>query len=88
MGGRESQSRPARGARQRDEQGFALMFLGLSLTLLMMMAAFAVDIGHWYYVGEHEQKAADTAALRWSSSPSPRPDNSSGTTQRAGSGRR
>jgi hypothetical protein len=33
------------------------------LTLFMGMAAFSVDVGHWYYVRNREQKAADAAAL-------------------------
>ena len=29
----------------------------------MGLAAFAVDVGHWYVVGQQEQRAADAAAL-------------------------
>jgi hypothetical protein len=33
------------------------------LFLLMGLAAFAVDVGHWYQVGQQEQAAADAAAM-------------------------
>jgi len=35
----------------------------LLLLVLMGLAAFAVDVGHWYLVGQQEQRAADSAAL-------------------------
>jgi hypothetical protein len=33
------------------------------LMTLMGLAAFAVDVGHWYQVGQQEQAAADAAAM-------------------------
>jgi len=36
---------------------------GLLLMVLMGLAAFAVDVGQWYLVGQQEQRAADAAAL-------------------------
>jgi hypothetical protein len=35
----------------------------LTLLVLMGLAAFAVDVGHWYLVGQQEQNAADAAAM-------------------------
>lgn len=39
------------------------MWMSVVLVLLLGVAAFAVDIGHAYYVGEQAQNAADAAAL-------------------------
>lgn len=54
-------ARPAAGP--RDERGYVAVMTALMLTVLMGLSAFAVDVGHWYLVGQEEQRAADAAAL-------------------------
>jgi hypothetical protein len=49
--------------RSADERGFVLVMTAIVLTVLMTMAAFAVDIGAWYSRAAHVQRAADAAAL-------------------------
>lgn len=51
-----------RGNRSR-ESGYVAVMTALLLTFLMGLAAFAVDVGHWYLVGQQEQRAADAAAM-------------------------
>jgi hypothetical protein len=46
-----------------NQDGFVLVWMALMLTVLMGMAAFSVDVGHWYLVASREQNAADAAAL-------------------------
>jgi hypothetical protein len=48
---------------RRDEGGFVLVWFALMLVMLLGMAAFSVDVGHWYQVRGREQRAADAAAL-------------------------
>lgn len=50
-------------AARADQSGFALIYLALTLTVLMAMAGFSLDVGNWYYVAQREQKSADAAAL-------------------------
>jgi Flp pilus assembly protein TadG len=45
------------------DAGYVAVMTALLLTILMSLAAFAVDVGHWYLVGQQEQRAADAAAL-------------------------
>jgi hypothetical protein len=45
------------------EGGFVIVWMALMLVVLMGMAAFSIDVGHWYLVASREQKAADAAAL-------------------------
>lgn len=52
-----------RSGAQRDEGGYIAVMTGLLLMVLVGLSAFAVDVGHWYYVGQKEQRAADAAAL-------------------------
>ena len=51
-----------RGDRSK-EGGYVAVMTALLLFTLMGLAAFAVDVGHWYQVGQQEQAAADAAAM-------------------------
>lgn len=51
------------GGRRRDEDGFVLVFSALLLVVLMLFAAFAVDLGSWYARAAQIQRGADAAAL-------------------------
>jgi len=46
-----------------NERGYILIQATLVLTVLMIMAAFALDLGLWYNTGSREQRAADLGAL-------------------------
>jgi Flp pilus assembly protein TadG len=46
-----------------DERGYVLVLTALILPALMLMAAFAVDIGSWYARAAQLQRGADAAAL-------------------------
>jgi Flp pilus assembly protein TadG len=46
-----------------EQGGYVAVMTALLLTVLMSLAAFAVDVGHWYLVGQQEQRAADAAAM-------------------------
>ncbi|MDQ6910043.1 MAG: pilus assembly protein TadG-related protein [Actinomycetota bacterium] len=48
---------------RRDESGYFVAMLALSLTVVMVSAAFVVDVGGWYAVGSRMKRAADAAAL-------------------------
>ena len=50
-------------AGQSKDGGYVAVMVALLLMTLMSLAAFAVDVGHWYQVGQREQGAADAAAL-------------------------
>ena len=50
-------------AERSSEGGYVAVMTGLLLLVLMGVAAFAVDVGFWYVVGQQEQRAADAAAL-------------------------
>jgi Flp pilus assembly protein TadG len=50
-------------ADQSQEGGYVAVMTALLLVVLMGLAAFAVDVGHWYLVGQQEQNAADAAAM-------------------------
>jgi hypothetical protein len=56
-----------RWARLRDprsqQNGYVAVMTAMLLMVLMGLAAFAVDVGHWYLVGQQEQAAADAAAM-------------------------
>ena len=47
----------------KDERGFALVFLGLTIVVFLGFAALAVDIGYLYAARNELQNAADAAAL-------------------------
>ncbi len=50
-------------SRTRDEGGYFVAIVALSLTVLVLSAAFVVDVGGWYSRGSQIQRAADAAAL-------------------------
>jgi hypothetical protein len=54
--------RPVRRDEPR-ERGVVIVYLALCLTLLLIFAAFMVDLGSWYWQGQDLQRAADAAAL-------------------------
>jgi Flp pilus assembly protein TadG len=49
--------------RLRDDKGFVLVWVALSMTVFMACAAMSIDVGRWYTEGHRMQKAADAAAL-------------------------
>src|ERR1035437_3307538 len=53
---------PLRHGRSK-EGGYVAVMTAMLLMTLMGLAAFAVDVGHWYQVGQQEQAAADAAAM-------------------------
>ncbi len=52
-----------RGRRGDDERGFVLVVTALMTTVMLMLAAFAVDYGSWYARAGQMQRAADASAL-------------------------
>jgi hypothetical protein len=48
---------------QRDEKGYFSVLAIIMFVTLFGMAAFAVDVGNWYWTGAREQRAADAGAL-------------------------
>src|SRR5579872_4543131 len=50
-------------ASSRDERGLTIVVLGLVLTLLMIFAAFALDVGGSYNLRRQVQSAADYGVL-------------------------
>jgi hypothetical protein len=53
----------ARRGRRRDEGGFVTAVMAAALTVLVISAAFVVDVGGWYSRGMELQRGADAAAL-------------------------
>lgn len=51
------------GRHRRDERGFVLLFVAISLVVLLLFSGFAVDLGAWYRESSELQKAADAGAL-------------------------
>ena len=51
------------GMRRNEEGGFILAIVAASTTILVLSAAFVVDVGGWYSRGLALQRAADAAAL-------------------------
>jgi hypothetical protein len=49
--------------RQDHEEGFVAVFLALTLTVMLIFAAFTVDFGSWYTRSAEIKRAADAAAL-------------------------
>lgn len=49
--------------RAGDERGFAMVWFGLVLIVLLTMAGAAIDVWGWWYNGTLHQRAADSAAL-------------------------
>jgi Flp pilus assembly protein TadG len=60
-----SASKPVgkQGKRCDDDGGYVAVVLALTLTVLILFAGFAVDIGGWYARAAAMQRAADAAAL-------------------------
>jgi Flp pilus assembly protein TadG len=50
-------------AERSQEGGYVAVMTALLMFVFMGLAAFAVDVGNWYVVGQKEQRAADAAAL-------------------------
>jgi len=50
-------------SRAGDERGFVLVWFALLIVVMLGVAAFAVDLGHAYYVAQQAQDSADAAAL-------------------------
>lgn len=50
-------------ALRQDERGIAAVYLALSITTILVAAAFAVDCGWWFLRAQQAQRAADAAAL-------------------------
>ena len=46
-----------------DERGAVIVWLALTLSLLLGVAAFAIDVSYWQVTKNREQRAADAAAL-------------------------
>lgn len=53
----------ANSGQRREESGYVIALTALMLVPLMVLAAFAVDVGGWYAQGASAQRAADAAAL-------------------------
>jgi hypothetical protein len=49
--------------RTTGELGQVIVVVVLSMTALLVMAGFAIDVGSWYHVQRHQQAVADAAAL-------------------------
>ncbi len=60
---RTSRTRTRRDDRSGDERGFAMVWFGLVLVVLLTMAGAAIDVWGWWYNGNLHQRAADSAAL-------------------------
>jgi hypothetical protein len=54
---------PVSTRRNRDDGGFAIILVALTLVVLMIFAAFAVDLGGLYNLRRQDQSAADSSAL-------------------------
>jgi hypothetical protein len=46
-----------------DERGSVLVIVVLFLPILLLFAAFVLDVGHWFQLRRHLQTSADAAAL-------------------------
>jgi hypothetical protein len=55
--------RPAWLAILPDDRGGAAIIVGLSMSLLVGMVGFGVEVGSWYATKRHNQTASDAAAL-------------------------
>ncbi|MGZ4653778.1 MAG: pilus assembly protein TadG-related protein [Oryzihumus sp.] len=49
--------------RSSGDRGYVALLTAFLLVVFLAVAAFAVDVGNWYLVGQREQRAADAAAL-------------------------
>ncbi len=62
---RNGKRRPRRGLferRGRDERGYAIVLIAGSMTVLLGVAGFSIDLGSWYVRASKMQNAADAAA--------------------------
>ena len=50
-------------ARRHDDRGYALVLIAASMSLLLGVAGFGVDLGSWYRSATRLQNAVDSAAL-------------------------
>jgi Flp pilus assembly protein TadG len=50
-------------SRPREERGAILILTALIMIVLLLIAAFATDLGAWYRQGQEQQRAADVASL-------------------------
>jgi hypothetical protein len=48
---------------RKDQRGLVIVYFAMTLTLMMVCAAYVVDLGSWYSRGQKLQRAADAAAL-------------------------
>ena len=46
-----------------DDGGFVIVWMALMLLVLLAFCGFGIDVAHWWFVGQKEQRAADAAAL-------------------------
>jgi hypothetical protein len=51
------------GTRAQGESGYIFAMMGLLMVPLVIMTAFAVDLGSWYAQGQRMQRVADAASL-------------------------
>src|SRR2546423_375016 len=47
----------------RDEHGAAMVLVAVTLPVLVLFVAFAIEVGHWYDYSRNLQNRADAAAL-------------------------
>lgn len=55
--------RPRHARRRRDERGVVIPLTAILLVPLLIVSAFAIDLGAWYADASRMQRAADAAAL-------------------------
>ncbi len=46
-----------------EDGGFVIVWMALMLLVLLAFCGFGIDVAHWWFVGQKEQRAADAAAL-------------------------
>ena len=46
-----------------DDGGFVIVWMALMLLVLLAFCGFGIDVAHWWFIGQKEQRAADAAAL-------------------------
>jgi Flp pilus assembly protein TadG len=46
-----------------DDGGFVIVWMALMLLVLLAFCGFGIDVSHWWFVGQKQQRAADAAAL-------------------------
>jgi Flp pilus assembly protein TadG len=48
---------------RNDDRGFVLVFVAISMTMILLICGFGVDLGAWYREGADLQRAVDAASL-------------------------